>query len=196
MGGVDPSITNYFGSSVICSPYIPARVLRYFVTHHNVSPTAVNEYLQTPLHLVAGGHFGFHYSDNNGKFTPPSSKGTFRGRAVSVSTLIQLKANVNALDNKRQTPLIYAIKEGVSGRITRLAHYLLTISYRQEINIVRLLLRSGANPTIRDIFGSTAFDFADSSCIAKRSKIIQALQTARLNMRLRVGNRGKSPVKH
>jgi ankyrin repeat protein len=104
---------DYFGSSVICSPVMPACVICHLVTRYGLSPTESNENQQTPLHMVISNQTSLYWIDGSSVV----SQGVNRKRvttAAAVAALLQLKANVNALDNKCHTPLVYAVEEEVS----------------------------------------------------------------------------------
>ena len=112
IGGADPLIKDYFGSSVIFSHVMPAPVIRHFITRYGLSPNESNENQQTPLHMVISSDTSFYWIDGGSVVTQGGSRKRVTTTAV-VAALLQLKANVNALDNKRQTPLDYAVREEV-----------------------------------------------------------------------------------
>ena len=168
VGGADPRIKNYFGSSAIGSPVVSAPVIRYLVTRHGLCPNERNEIHQTPLHLVISSRTSLYWIEGGSLEANVSPRNAARTRS-SVAALIHLKAHVNALDHQRCTPLVYAVKEGF-------------------VSVVRLLMRHGADPALRDANNFTALDHARLGSRVRdphHPAMLDALGLARLTMRLR-----------
>jgi hypothetical protein len=147
---------------------VTAPVIRHLITRYGLCPNERNETGQTPLHLAISGKTSLYWIEGGSLEANVSPKNAARTRS-SVAALLKLKAYVDSLDNMRCTPLVYAVREGAVG-------------------IVRLLMRHGADPALRDANGFTAFDHARLGSRVRdphHAAMLDALGLARLTMRLR-----------
>jgi len=97
---------------------------------------------------------GVEDSDTNGD--APLAKAVEFGKMDNASVLLAKGANVNDVDKFGYTPLICAIRGSIMDMMSRGKGK----SLSGPVNMIRLLLDRGADPSIKDLKGNTAADYA------------------------------------